>query len=194
MQDNLNKSNFEEWLESHDIKNDSALAKELNTFVETANKIRLDESKKTIDEWERLLEKYAEYEHKRTLIIQKAKHERDIAIQKNASKEVLFSIDNRESQELAKLDFEQFQKTPTWMAATSDVANLANSAINELVSAVLVLFAVIIFSGEDQIPHHPHFIRRSMFSCLQCLSADIQTHVRHSDRFVCCRFFFCPHR
>ena len=53
-------------------------------------------------------------------------------------------------------------------------------------------FVSDLFSGKDQISNHPHFIGRSMFPCLQCLPADIQTHFRHSGRFVCS--FFCPQR
>ncbi len=133
---NLNKKVFEQWIDANGMLLDSDKAKALKAYVDAANKIRQDETKKQIDEWNKLLEKYAEYEYKRKTIMETAERERKIAIQKGASQEIINAINNRERQDLAKLDFEEFQKTPEWIVATGDLANLSKSAIGLLIRQI----------------------------------------------------------
>lgn len=133
---NLNKKVFEQWIDANGMSLDSDKAKALKAYVDAANKIRQDETKKQVDEWNKLLEKYAEYEYKRKTIMETAERERKIAIQKGASQEIITAINNRERQDLAKLDFEEFQKTPEWIVATGDLANLSKSAIGLLIRQI----------------------------------------------------------
>jgi len=133
---NLNKKVFEQWIDANGMLLDSDKAKALKAYVDAANKIRQDETKKQIDEWNKLLEKYAEYEYKRKTIMETAERERKIAIQKGASQEIITAINNRERQDLAKLDFEEFQKTPEWIVATGDLANMSKSAIGLLIRQI----------------------------------------------------------
>jgi DNA repair exonuclease SbcCD ATPase subunit len=86
-----------------------------------------------MQEWDKLLEKYAEYEYKVTQIQKEAERERETARKKGASQEILDAINNREKQELARVSFEEFQKTPEWIVATGDLANMSKSAIGMLI-------------------------------------------------------------
>ena len=88
--------------------------------------------KETISEWDKLLEKYGEYEYKRKKIIEDA--EREIALaRKKGNSDIENAANIRKQRELAKLDFEQFQQTPTWIAATGDLATLTSGAIGMLI-------------------------------------------------------------
>lgn len=129
--ENIGKLN--EWLESAQIKEDSDLYKGVRGWVDFVNKIRLDETKKQIEQWDKLLEKYAEYETKRKRIMEEAERERNIAAQKGASQEIIDAINIREKRELAQLDFEEFQKSPEWITATGDLAGLTNKALGMLI-------------------------------------------------------------
>lgn len=129
--ENIGKLN--EWLESAQIKEDSDLYKSVRGWVDFVNKIRLDETKKQIEQWDKLLEKYAEYETKRKRIMEEAERERNIATQKGASQEIIDAINIREKRELAQLDFEEFQKSPEWITATGDLAGLTNKALGMLI-------------------------------------------------------------
>lgn len=132
---NLNKASFDAWLEANKQgkPTDDALAKSLESIIDYANKVRLDSSKKQIEEWNKLLEKYAEYEYKVTQIQKGAERERETARKKGASQEILDSINNWEKQELARVSFEEFQKYPEWIVATGDLANMSKSAIGMLI-------------------------------------------------------------
>ena len=133
--ENLNKASFNSWLNANKqgTPEDDALAKSLESIIDYSNKVRLDSSKKQIEEWNKLLEKYAEYEYKVTQIQKEAEREREIARKKGASQEIIDAITERERQELAKLSFEEFQKTPEWIVATGDLANMSKSAIGMLI-------------------------------------------------------------
>ena len=132
--DNLNLSNFDEWVKKSGQDIDSNLVNELKKYVTESNKIRLDESKKQIEEWNKLLEKYSEYEYKVTQIQKEAEKQRETARKAGASKEILDAIDRMEKQELANLSFEEFQKSPEWIVATGDLANLSKAAIGMLIA------------------------------------------------------------
>lgn len=134
LRENLNSSNFDEWVKQSGRAADSSLVTELKKYVTEANKIRLDESKNQIEEWNKLLEKYSEYESKVTQIQKEAEKQRETARKAGATKEVFDAINRWEKQELASLSFEEFQKSPEWIVATGDLANLSKAAIGMLIA------------------------------------------------------------
>lgn len=134
--ENLNKSNFDAWVENQGNTLEDGFAQALNKIREYTNKVRLDETKKIISEWDKLLEKYSEYEYKRTQIIKEGEHEREIAMKHGASSSVLDAINRSTRQKLAKHDFDEFQKSATWITATGNLSNLADSAIELLIKRI----------------------------------------------------------
>lgn len=90
----------------------------------------------TIADWEKLIQKYAEYEYRRNEIIKQAEKERATARKHGASKEILDAIDEKERRNLAKLDFEQFQKSPQWIVAAGDLAGMTEEALYGLIKAL----------------------------------------------------------
>lgn len=130
---NLNKKVFDQYLKDNQIDVDSDLANRLRAMVDFANDVRQKETKKQIDDWDKLLEKYAEYEYKRNKIAEDAERERQIARKKGASQDILNAIDIRERQQLAKLNMEEFMKTSTWITATGDLSTLSSKAIGVLI-------------------------------------------------------------
>lgn len=135
---NLNKSKFDEWLVSagHGLVGEDEISKALNSIREYANKVREDEAKKQKEAWDSLLQKYAEYEYKVTIIQRQAQREREIARKKNAPEEIISAIDNREKSDLARLSFEEFQKTPDWVIATGNLAGLTDKALSLLIKRI----------------------------------------------------------
>ena len=122
------------------VKDGKMNAMWLEVILKGVSKMRTERRKEiseTIKEWDTLLEKYAEYEYRRTQIIKKAQHEREVAQKKGAGIQILRAIDNRKAQDLADLDFSEFQKTPTWITATGDLANLSGKAIGMLIGNIL---------------------------------------------------------
>lgn len=133
----LSKEAFDAWVNSTPtLDAQSELVKSLETIRKWVNDIRLKETKKQIDEWKNLLSKYADYEYKRTQIIQKAEHDREIARKKGADASILRAIDNKEKNDLAELDFNEFQKNPEWITATGDLANMTRNALLLLIESV----------------------------------------------------------
>lgn len=130
---NLNKANLANWFKGSGIDIESDLGKGLTAWVEYVNKLRTDETKKQIQEWDKLLDKYAEYETKRKRIMDEAERERQTALRQNATQDILDAINRREQQELARVDFERFQQLPTWVTATGDIANLTDKALGMLI-------------------------------------------------------------
>ena len=129
----MGKDAFDEWIKSSGHSMEDDLVKVVDNYRQALHKMQVDESKKQMQEWEKLLEKYAEYEYKVTQIQKEAEREREIARKKGASQEIIDAITERERQELAKLSFEEFQKTPEWIVATGDLANMSKSAIGMLI-------------------------------------------------------------
>ena len=130
-----------------------------------------------IKNWDKLLEKYSEYEYKiRSIENNAAKERRDLVMKAGNEDEKRTAIDlhtdileeidpqarqilinklsnlatevskknktaaminvaigNRETQDKAKTSFEEFQKTPEWIVATGDLANMSKSAIGMLI-------------------------------------------------------------
>lgn len=155
----------------------STLVNDLLKQQENARKTFQKWLSDTINGWDKLLEKYSEYEYKVNRTIEDAAKERqtivdkfgtqeqkDLAMQLTANikaakdaterqrledqlkqlvKEVAgsddavlnltVSIDNKETQELANLSFEEFQKSPEWVTATGDLATLSRSALGMLI-------------------------------------------------------------
>ena len=134
LRDNLNLSAFDEWVKQSGRSADSSLITELKKYVTESNKIRLEESKNQIEEWNKLLEKYSEYESKVTQIQKEAEKQRETARKAGATKEVFDAINRWEKQELANLSFEEFQKSPEWVVATGDLANMSKAAIGLLIA------------------------------------------------------------
>lgn len=74
---------LEDWFSKNKIEKDSDLYKSIRSIVDYVNKTRLAESKKQIDEWNKLLEKYSEYEYKVAQIQKTAIQERIAFVKKN---------------------------------------------------------------------------------------------------------------
>lgn len=138
LMENLNKATLDNWIKQnqHGTAQDDEMTKVLTAYVDYANKVRLDETKKQTDEWNKLLEKYSEYEYKITQIRQQAEKERETARKKNAPQDVFDAINLREQRELAKLNFEEFQKSPEWIVATGDLASLTDKALGSLIKSL----------------------------------------------------------
>jgi DNA repair exonuclease SbcCD ATPase subunit len=136
LEENLNKSVFESWVNQQGKDVDSEQVKSLKNYVDYANKVRRDETKNQIQEWDKLLEKYSEYEYKMRKIQEDAAHDREIALKKGASSEILDAINRREREQMAQLSFEEYQKSPQWMQATGDLAMLSRKAIGMLIREI----------------------------------------------------------
>ena len=133
---NLNKKVFDDWVTENNYAQDSQVVARLKALTDYANKVRLDETKKQTDEWNKLLEKYSEYEYKITQIHDQAEKEREIARKKNAPQEVFDAINLREQRDIAKVNFEEFQRSPEWITATGDLAGLTNKALGGLIRSL----------------------------------------------------------
>jgi len=95
------------------------------------------ETRETIKDWEKLLEKYSENEVKKKQIQQKAEKEREIARKMGAKKEIFDAIDLMEKREYAQLDFNEFQKSAEWITATGDLSKLTSTALQILIEKLL---------------------------------------------------------
>lgn len=139
LSENLSKATFDEWLKAnqHGTPDEDSFSKILNAFREYANKMRLEETKKQIQEWDKLLEKYAEYEYKKSQIQKEYERELETARKRNAGKDITNAIERQYNQKLAELDFEEFQKSPEWITATGDLANMTDSAIEGLINTLI---------------------------------------------------------
>lgn len=152
-----------------------------NHILKAVKEVR-EERRKDIEEhiksWNRLLEKYSEYEtkirniekvaagerkglitkfgtedEKRTAIMLETKiaaeedpEKRqqlvndlgqladDVSSRNDKAARINVAIGNKESQDKAKTSFEEFQKSPEWILATGDLANLSKAAIGGLIS------------------------------------------------------------
>ena len=133
LEDNLNKSDLEKWLEDNNILQESDLAKNLTKYVEYANKLRKDETKKAVEEWDKMLEKYSEYETKRKKIVQETEKELALAKKRGAGELVYNAIANKGKRNLANLNFEEFQKSPYWITATGSLGTLTTSTLQMLI-------------------------------------------------------------
>lgn len=136
--DNLSKDALDSWLKENNQGgvDDDALAKALNAIREYANKIRVDETKAQVDEWNKLLEKYAEYEYKKTKLQEDYIRERNAAMKRGGDAVIMAAIDNKYKRDVAKLDFEEFQKTSYWVTATGNLSTLTTGALGMLINKI----------------------------------------------------------
>lgn len=137
LSENLNKASFDQWVKERGNELDDGFAKALDDIREYANKVRLDETKKITQDWDKLLEKYAEYEHKRVQIVKETERELETARKHGASSDIIDAIINKGKQGLAKLNFEEFQKSSIWITATGDLSKLSNQALQILIDSLV---------------------------------------------------------
>lgn len=148
--------------------------------VQQARELQKKEVSDQIKDWDKLLEKYAEYETKISKIQNDAVKERVAFAQQFGSDEdkslalklqtqilaatdpqekqklieqlqnlvkniagddktklnIVTAITNSEQQGIAKTNFEEFQKSPEWIAATGDLAGMTTRAIGGLISSL----------------------------------------------------------
>lgn len=132
LKENLNKASFDKWLASQGLDADNERAKVLNSYVDYANKVHQDETKKQVDEWNKLLEKYAEYEYKRKMIAEEAAREMEIARKKGAGQDIFDAVEKKRSERTAQTYFEEFQQSPMWITATGNLAGMTDNALKLL--------------------------------------------------------------
>ena len=133
LEQNLNKANLKAWAErnGHDLKD--GLMSALTAIVDYVNKARLDQTKKQVEEWDKLLEKYAEYEYKKEALRKQYEREMQIATERGAGGDIINAITNKYKTEMAQLDFDEFQKTPYWVTATGELSSLTTDALGLLI-------------------------------------------------------------
>lgn len=131
--DNLNKSNFDAWVTEQGNTLEDGFAQALNKIREYVNKVRLDENKKIISDWDKLLEKYGEYEYKRLRIEKETEDELEKMRKRGYDSDLEKAIRNEGEQKLSKLNFEKFQKSAEWILATGDLSKLATGALQMLI-------------------------------------------------------------
>ena len=127
------RDDIDEWSKATGISLDSDVIDAIKKMQKEARDLYTKDAKQTIQDWQKLLEKYAEYETKRTEIQKQAEKERETARKHGASQEIFDAIDLKERRELAKLEFDEFQKSATWITATGDLSNLTNKALQMLI-------------------------------------------------------------
>ena len=130
----MGKDAFDKWVKSSGHRMEDDLVKVVDNYRQALHKIQVDESKNQMQEWDKLLEKYAEYEYKRKQITEQYERELATARKKGANADIIKAITNRRDREYAQLDFNEFMKTPEWITATGDIANLSHKAIGMLIA------------------------------------------------------------
>lgn len=127
------RDDIDEWSKSTGIALYSDVIDSIKKMQKEARDLYTKDAKQTIQDWQKLLEKYAEYETKRTEIQKQAEKERETARKHGASQEIMDAINLKEQRDLAKLDFDEFQKSATWITATGDLKNLTNKTLQMLI-------------------------------------------------------------
>lgn len=128
---------IDEWSKSMGLSMSNEFKDSLKKMQHDARDLYEKDAKQTISDWQKLLEKYAEYETKRTEIQKQAEKERETARKHGASQEIIDAINLKEQRDLAKLDFDEFQKTAYWITATGDLSRLSNSALQMLIDKLM---------------------------------------------------------
>jgi hypothetical protein len=136
LKDMLNAKKFDEWVKNNGKDPNSEMIKLLKAYVTYANKVRQDEKKKQVEEWDKLLEKYAEYEYKRKQIENTYRREMETARKNGAGADIIKAITRKHDQSLAQLDFEEYQRSPEWITATGNIADLTASALGKLIAGL----------------------------------------------------------
>lgn len=134
---NILNDDIDEWSKSMGLSMSNDFKDSLKKMQHDARDLYEKDAKQTMQEWQKLLEKYAEYETKRSEIQKRAERERETARKKGASKEILDAINLKEQRDLAKLDFDEFQKSATWITATGDLSKLSNTALQMLINKLV---------------------------------------------------------
>lgn len=134
--DMLNSKKFDDWVKNNGKDPNSEMIKSLKAYVTYANKVRQDEAKKQVKEWDKLLEKYAEYEYKRKQIEDTYSREMETARKNGAGADILKAITRKRDQSLAQLDFDEYQRSPEWITATGNIADLTASALGKLIEGL----------------------------------------------------------
>jgi len=128
------KGNTEELRDSMGQSIDSNLISAVEKAQKEIRSLWKKDAQETISGWDKLLEKYAEYEYKRKKIMEDAERERQLARKRGATDELINAINTKERRDLAKNDFEHYQQSPEWITATGDLATLTDKAISILIS------------------------------------------------------------
>lgn len=136
LKDMLNAKKFDDWVKNNGKDPSSEMIESLKAYVTYANKVRQDETKKQVKEWDKLLEKYAEYEYKRKQIEDTYRREMETARKNGAGADILKAITRKHDQSLAQLDFEEYQRSPEWITATGNIADLTASALGKLIEGL----------------------------------------------------------
>lgn len=132
----MSRSEFDAWVSSLGKDASSELIKGISDVRSFLYKVRSDETKKQIQEWDKMLEKYAEYEFKRKQITEEYEKDMEIARKRGASQSVMDAITNRRDRRYAELDFNEFMRTPDWIVATGDLAGLTDKALGMLIERI----------------------------------------------------------
>lgn len=109
---------------------------EIQKGYKATHDAREKEFKEQAKEWDRLLQKYAEYEYKKQELRKQYERDMDIALKKGAGKDITDAITNRFERESARLDFEEYQKTADWIVATGDLSGMTDRAIGGLIKSL----------------------------------------------------------
>ena len=132
----MSRSEFDSWVKSLGKDASSELIKSLTNVRSWLYKVRSDETKKQIQEWDKMLEKYAEYEHKKKQITEEYEKETAAALKMGANASILKAIENRRNTRYAELDFSEFMKTPEWVTATGNLAGMSKTALDMLIDRI----------------------------------------------------------
>lgn len=133
-----NIGNLNDWMKSNDIEVDSDLYKAIRAVVDYVNKTRLDITKQQMEDWNKLLEKYSEYEYKLSQIQKTAVRERLTFAKKNGTAEQQTAAVNLVTQIDAETDSEkkqelinQLKTLVTEIAGADDVKLQIAASINQ---------------------------------------------------------------
>lgn len=83
----LNKGNFDKWVKDSKLSLESELVKAIENFRQYLHKAEVDENKKLLQNWQKLLEKYSAYEYQRSNIAKNATKERIDLVNKLGSQD-----------------------------------------------------------------------------------------------------------
>jgi hypothetical protein len=83
----LNKGNFDKWVKDSKLSMESELVKAIENFRQYLHKAEVDENKKLLQNWQKLLEKYSAYEYQRSNIAKNATKERIDLVNKLGSQD-----------------------------------------------------------------------------------------------------------
>lgn len=132
----LDKGDFEKWVEERGNTLDDTFVKALNMIREYANKVRLDETKKTTKNWSQLIDKYGQLQYKLVKIAKDATKEMENIVNKfgnDEQKKLALDLANKISisqdpSEIARLQ-EQLRQLLNQVTQGNEQAVNINTAI-----------------------------------------------------------------